>query len=242
MCVVTLDVTNLMLDIVTFDCQAVGFPDEDCEIVTYAKQVVSGMTRRISIKFNVGKVEGCKLSSVVLTLLTNRARTEMKIPVFMRIDHSTVPRVVANIRTLSSLAQRYNGKYKPPSTSFEREKDEDLNLWIKKEEAELMRRSTHDRPKSRQQRETLLKRAQSLKRLEEKQASKGGKEPTSRELLAAALSDYLPKAVEDNNLKDTSGGKSPASDPANPPSRPRSRTSFFAEGMSVNLHAPKHLN
>lgn len=247
-CVVTLDVTNLMLDIVRMDVQAIGFPDEDCEIVTYAKPVVSGMTRKISIKFNVGRTEGCMLSSIVVALLTNRARVEMKIPVFFRVDHSTVPRVVANIRTLSSLAHKYNGKYKPPSTSFEKQKDEDFNLWIKPEETAQARRSTHDRPKSREQRKTLFKRAQSLKRLEEKQALKSDREPTSKELLAAALSDYLPKAgnsITDNPTRETmmsgSGVLATSDALASPPSRPRSRTSFFAEGMSVNLHAPKHL-
>lgn len=248
-CVVTLDVTNLMLDIVKLDVQAIGFPDENCEVVTYAKPVVSGMTRKVSIKFNVGKTEGCMLSSIVLALLTNRAKVEMKIPVFFRVDHSTVPRVVANIRTLSSLAAKCNGQYKPPSSSFEKQKDEDLNLWIKPEETAHARRSTHDRPKSKAQRMTLLKRAQSLKRLEEKQAPKSNREPTSKELLAAALSDYLPKvsnSITESPSKEavTAGSnvQTAASGLASPPSRPRSRTSFFAEGMSVNLHhAPKHL-
>ena len=36
-CKITIDLTNLMLDIATLDVQAIGFPDENTDIVTYAK-------------------------------------------------------------------------------------------------------------------------------------------------------------------------------------------------------------
>jgi hypothetical protein len=252
-CDISLEVTNLMLDICTLDVSAVGFPDENCEIVTYARPLVSGMTRKVSIRFNVGKREGCNQASILVTFITARSRVQMRVPVFMRIDYTTTPRVVANIRTINSLAHKYNGVYKPPSSSFEKAKDENDSLWIKPEEYQLVRRSTHDRPKSRQQRNTLLKRVQSLKRLEDKRsAAARTKEPTSKELLASALSDYLPMVDGATSLVSgaslvSSGsikrlGDETAQLQPQSPTRTRSRTSFFAEGMTVQLHhAPKHL-
>ena len=240
-CRITLNVTNLMLDIATLDVQAVGFPDENCDIVTYAKPLVSGMTRKISVKFNVGLKEGCTLAQVQVTLLTQRTKLEAIVPVFLRVDHSTAPRIVANIKTLSSLEHKYHGIYKPATMAFERKKDRDSQAWIRPQEIEQARRSVHERPASQDQRRTLLRRIKSKEKHEVRQKESNVKKQTqtgSRALLEAALSDYLPQISPPSvsNMNSANGRDVQPTQLGMSRSR---KTAFFAEGMTVQLAPPK---
>ena len=252
-CKITIEVTNLMVDIATLDVKAIGFPDENTDVVTYAKPLVSGMTRQISIHFNVGMREGCTLAQVHMTLVTNHSRLEVILPVFLRVDHSTMPRIVANVRTLSSLEHKYHGIFKPATIAFDRKKDRDSHAWIKPEELERARRSIHEHTASTEQRMTLERRIKSRNKDKARRKEKETQKQTqtgSRALLQAALSSYLPTipdakpiSAEENKRTTMLASNSktpPSSAPAGEAMRSR-KTAFFAEGMTVQLYRPKHL-
>lgn len=245
-CKVTVELTNLMLDIATLDVQAVGFPDENTDIVTYAKPLVSGMTRQISINFNVGMREGCTLAQALITLVTNHTRLEVILPVFMRVDHSTAPRIVANVRTMDSLSNKYHGVFKPATTAFDRKKDRDSEAWVKPSELAMARRSVHESLISTHQRETLARRIKSRDKQTARQAEKEAMKQSNGGSLAtlhASLSDYLPTipGAKLPSAEEVKANKSPqASASLKGGTRPR-KTSFFAEGTGAQLHRPKHL-
>ena len=176
------------------------------------------MTRKISIKFNVGMREGCTLAQVLVTLVTNHTSLEIILPVFMRIDHSTTPRIVANVRNLSSLEHKYHGVFKPATSAFDRKKDRDSQSWIKPEELAMARRSVHETHITTDQRKNLLRRIKSRDKQEARQVEKDAMKQSqsgTRALLRTALSDYLP-TIPDARPKSAEDGWASQSPPPRP--------------------------
>ena len=149
-CTITFDICNLLLDIVTIDVTARNFINDECTVSTFNKGLISGMTRNVKVKFSTGSVADSGVGIVSLFCMNAHGlKYNIDIPVYYRIDTTTVPRALCDHKTLPDLVQKYLGEYRAPHTIYERQKDEGNILWARPHSNAGARRSTHElRPRS----------------------------------------------------------------------------------------------
>ena len=144
-CSLIISITNLSLDILHLNVGSESLGDENTHILTSPKPLVSGMVRKVVVKFCVGddlssRIGACMINAVSSTGLNHN----LQVPVFYRPDSTVTPRCLLSKKTLSDMCVRYLGRAYKPYGSFERQRSEAGVTWLRPQSGNTLRRSTQE--------------------------------------------------------------------------------------------------
>jgi len=149
-CSLVISITNLSLDILHFNVGSENLGDEHTHIITSPKPLVSGMVRKMVVKFSVGDDLTSRLGVFIINAVNSTGLNHnLRVPVFYRSDSTATPRTLLSKKTLPDLCMRFLGRAFKPFGSFERQRSESGVTWLRPQSGNTTRRSTQEmRPTS----------------------------------------------------------------------------------------------